>query len=151
MKWNNMKWCREHFLQCKPGFGRREQWWIRCLCAAMWQISTLVSHIQTWSAPSAQPAITYWPWTQRYTLNTEYMRYRFRYVTTKLLCKKSTYHPLTRQQTDVRGLFQEISLRSCPASRSHKHNLPSFEELICKREEQLMKTIWHVMWLVFWL
>lgn len=40
---------------------------------------------------------------------------------------------LTRQQTDVRGLFQDSSLRHWPASTSHKHNLPSFEELICNR------------------
>lgn len=50
---------------------------------------------------------------------------------------KSTNNLLTRQQTDVRGLFQEISLRRSPASTSHKHNLPSFEQLICNREGPL--------------
>lgn len=60
-KGKDLKFGCVHFLQCKPGFGRTEQWWMRWLCAAMWQISALVSHIQTWSAPSAQPAITYGP------------------------------------------------------------------------------------------
>lgn len=50
---------------------------------------------------------------------------------------KSTNYLLTRQQTDVRGLFQETSLRRWPASTSHKHKLPSLEQLICNREGPL--------------
>lgn len=46
---------------------------------------------------------------------------------------------LTTQQTDVRGLLQEISLRHSPACRSHKQSLPSFEELIWKRTGKLIR------------
>lgn len=63
-----------YFPQRLPLFGRREQWWMRRLCAAMWQISMLVSQVQTCSAPSAQPAITYWPYTQKHQVNTDLLR-----------------------------------------------------------------------------
>ncbi len=53
------------------------------------------------------------------------------------------YHLLTKQQTDVRGFFQEISFRHCPACRSHKRSLPSFDELIWNSQGRLMKTTWH--------
>lgn len=52
--------CRSDLI---PVFWRREQQFIRCLWADMWQISALFSHSQTCSPPSEQPAITCCPCT----------------------------------------------------------------------------------------
>lgn len=50
---------------CLPVLDKRVQSWMGPLCAEMWQISTLVSHIQTCSIPSEHPAITCWPCVQK--------------------------------------------------------------------------------------
>lgn len=44
------------------------------------------------------------------------------------------YFFLTRQQMELRELFQQISLNCCPNCRSHKQSLPSPEELIWMRQ-----------------
>lgn len=160
---SSFKYCKcacSHFPVSLPVFGRREQWWIRCLCAAMWEISTPVFQVQTWSTPSAQPAITYWPCTKKHQVNTrsqssrnmelifsinasmkciQVFFWREGNTASCIFSDRQMCNLLTTQQTDVRGLLQEISFRHSPASRSHKQSLPSFDELIWKRKGKLIR------------